>query len=424
MTALAIMAFLWLIATSQRNLYSLRNLFLACWLYYGFAVGMDLMTGAEIPYTQGEVHIMDPATWGSVAFVMWNYALVGMMFLVTYHFMQGNEVSKPLPLRYNVTTPPEWGIVLLHLAAAYVYASIFLGMDRMERIAMAQRYTSYKFATLVVPLVLATDILLILNSRDRKSVLTSLLALGLALLTGNRNYVLFVFLVTAFHWRLSLRGWKVAGLVTSCGVLVFAFKTVYSVGLAWLAGARVDAQMVYENLHLSLSSLDADASFSIAMFYTGRESPLWLGKSYIETPILLAWPRFLGGLNVSTLAEDYVWAYHIRTAERGGAMAFSAIAEAWLNFGYLGACLLGVFWGAVANFFDRRPRGVAYFIVLLMVARLFRSDTATLFKNWVLVWGTLFVISLAGLSVYTALVSPLRSTRPNSSPRPHGLQPP
>lgn len=407
MTVLATISFVWLIASSQHsNLYSLRNLFLACWMYYGFSVGIDLMTGAEIPYTPGEVYMMDPATWGSVAFVMWNYVLLGFAFVVTYLIMQGSQPSRPLALRYKLSTPPEWAIILLHLLAGYFYAQIFLGMDRMERIAMAQRYTSYKFATLIVPLMLAVDIILILNSKDRKSILTSVMALLIALLTGNRNYVLFVFLVTAFHWRPAMRGWKLAGMVGSCGFVVFAFKTVYAVGLAWMVGERVDGQMIYENLQLSLSGLDADASYVIAAFYTSHESPMWLGQSYIETPILLAWPRFLGGVEVSTLAEEYVWAYHTRTAERGGALAFSAIAEAWLNFGYAGALVLGTFWGIVTNLFDRRPRGILFFIVLLMVARLFRSDAASLVKNWLLVWGTMFVIAMAALSLYTALVAP------------------
>lgn len=419
MTLFATLSFALLIAASQqRNLYSLRNLFLACWLYYGFAVGFDLITGAEIPYTQGEVYMMDPATWGSIAFVMFNYVLVGVFFVITYWVMQGKHEVKPLSLRYNVTTPPEWVIVLYHLAAAYIYVQVFLGMDRMERIAIAQRYTSYKFATLIPPLVLAVDILLIINSKDRKSILTSVFALLIALLTGNRNYVLFVFLVTAFHWRPALSGWKLAGMVGSCGFMVFAFKTLYAVGFAWLMGQRVDAQMIYENLHMTLSGLDADASYVIAIFYTGQESPLWLGRTYIEKPILLMWPRFLGGIDVSTLAEEYVWAYHTKTAERGGAMAFSAIAEAWLNFSYVGACLLGAFWGMVTHYFDKRPRGIAFFIVMLMVARLFRSDAASLFKNWVLVWGTMFVLAMAALSLYSALTSPTHRRRPSLQSQP------
>gem|GEM_PF-5442970 len=410
MTLLAIVTFLWVIGASQHtNLYSLRNLFLAVWLYYGFSIGIDLITGAEIPYTSGEIYMMDPANWPRVSFVMWCYLLCGISFLVTYAIMQGKRPSRPLELRYSLSTPPELVIVLIHAVVAYFYVQIFFGLDRMERLAMAQQYPSYKFAQLLVPLTLSMDIIMVLCGNNRKSMICVVLALLLALVTGNRSYVMLVVLVGTFHWRPKLQGWKLIGIVGSCGFMVFAFKTLYAVGLAWYVGQRVDMAMIYDNLHMTLSGLDADASYAIASFYTGHESPLWLGKSYVKTPILLAWPRFLGGIEVTTLAEDYVWSYHIATAKRGGALAFSAIAEAWLNFSYCGPVLLGVFWGAVANLFDNRSRGIAYFIVVLMVARLFRSDTASLVKNWVLVWGTMFVIAMILLTIYSVVVEPKTS---------------
>ena len=405
MTLFAVIAFVGTVLASQhQNLYSLRNLFMAVWLYYGFSVGIDLMTGAEIPYTAGEVYLMDPSNWGSVAMVMCCYVMCGIAFMVTYAVMQGGDKIVPIELRYKLNTPPGWALILIHAMAAWVYTEWFLGMDRMSRIAMSQLHVSYKFATLVVPLTLAMDIIVVLSAKERRAALAVLLALTLSILTGNRSYIMFFVLIIAFRWRPALYGWKLVGIVGGSAFMVFAFKTLYAVGFAWWQGARIDSGMVYDYLFLTLSGLDADASFGIAVFYTGQDSPWWLGKSYVQTPLLLAWPRFLGGIDVTTLAEDYVWKYQTRTAERGGAMAFSAIAEAWLNFSYLGPILLGTFWGAVANFFDRRPRGIAYFVVMLMIARLFRSDAASLIKNWVLVWGTMFVIAMTALTVYSAIV--------------------
>lgn len=413
MTCGAIVTFVWLISSSQHtNLYSLRNLFLAGWLYYGFAIGIDIFGGTEIPYISGEVHMMDASTWDDVAFVMACYWSCGIAFLVTYFVLQGRQEMRPIKLEYELVTPPEWAMILLHLAAAYVYVQVFFDMDRMERIAMSQLHLSYKFATLLVPITLAVDILVVLSGNQRKAVVAMTLALLLSLLTGNRSYVMFIVLIAVFHWQPALRGWRLVSIVGASACMVFAFKTVYALGLAWWIGDRVDLAMAFENLVFTLSGLDAHASYSIAVFYTGFDSPLWLGESYFQTPLLLAWPRFLGGLDVTTLAEDYVWKYHAVTAERGGALAFSAIAEAWLNFSYLGPVLLGVFWGAVTNFFDRRPRGICYFIVLLMVARLFRSDAASLFKNWILVWGTMFLVAITLLTLYSVIVDPKRAAAP------------
>lgn len=411
MTLAAIVMFLWIIASSQQtNLYSLRNLFLAVWLYYGFAIGIDLVVGTEIPYTNGEIFMGDPANWPGVAFVMWCYLLCGATFLVTYAVMQGSRESRPLELRYALHTPPEWAIVVLHVVVAYFYIKIFFGMDRMERLAMASRYASYKFGQLLIPLMMSMDIIIVLCGNKRKAMLAIAFALLLALVTGNRSYVMLVVLAGTFHFRPAIHGWKLFGIVGSCAFMVFAFKTVYAVFLAWYLGGRVDMAMIYDNLDMTLSGLDADASYSIAMFFTGQDSPLWCGSSYVKTPVLLAWPRFLGGIHVTTLAEDYVWSYHILTAKKGGALAFSAIAEAWLNFSYFGPILLGAFWGAVANYFDNRARGVAYFILVLMVARLFRSDAASLVKNWILVWGSMFFLGMVLLTVYSVLVDPKRDT--------------
>ena len=83
MTLTAVGMFFLIIASSQHtNLYSLRNLFLAVWLYYGFSVGIDLVTGAEIPYMSGETYMMEASNWPKVAFVMFCYLACGVAFCV------------------------------------------------------------------------------------------------------------------------------------------------------------------------------------------------------------------------------------------------------------------------------------------------------------------------------------------------------
>jgi hypothetical protein len=95
-------------------------------------------------------------------------------------------------------------------------------------------------------------------------------------------------------------------------------------------------------------------------------------------------------------------------------MAFSAIAEAWLNFGWLGPVLLGHVWGAAARFFDGRSRGICYYLFLILTVRLFRSDFATLYKNWIVVWGSLFCVAIVLLIVYTVLTEAHQLSRQSS----------
>jgi hypothetical protein len=273
----------------------------------------------------------------------------------------------------------------------------------MTRMALAQTSTEHKLLALVVPLALAFDIAIIINCDDSRAPLAWGLSLIISLITGNRVYVLLAFLVAVYRWRPKLGGWKLLAMGTSCGVVLFSFKLAYAVWLAWWHGNRIDPRMIYDNMQMSLSALDAQASYLICLFYLQGPSPLWMGSTYYEIPFYLTWPRFLGGHDVSTLAESYIRTHHNLIAVRGGGMAFSAIAEAWLNFGWLGTVFLGNLWGMAARFFDGRSRGICYYLFLILTVRLFRSDFATLYKNWIIVWGSLFVVALILLMAYTVL---------------------
>ena len=126
--------------------------------------------------------------------------------MLTYAVLQGSQESKPLELRFDLRTPPEWLLILLHGVVAYFYVEIFFGLDRMERLAMAQQFASYKFAQLMVPLTISMDVIILLCGNSRKSMLAIGLALCLALITGNRSFVdargssRNVLLATAVAW--------------------------------------------------------------------------------------------------------------------------------------------------------------------------------------------------------------------------------
>jgi hypothetical protein len=395
---------------SRGNPYTAKNLFLAAWLYYGFSAGFDLLTGAEVPYKWGEVDLLGPAARGDTARVMLHYWTCGAAFLIAYHIGRRRS-GLPVDRSYGIQVPPAWMLVAVHVAVAAVFAAFFLDMDRMTRAAMVQASARHKFLLLLVPLVLALDMVLIVQCRDRCGRLAWALSLALSLITGNRVYVLLVFLVAVYRWRPRLTGWKLASMIGGCALVIFSFKIAYSVGLGWWQGDRVDASMIYANLQFSLAALDAHASYLISVFYLRQASPLWLGASYCEIPWCLTWPRFLGGHDVRTLAEMYMQTYHPDLAARGGGMAFSAISEAWLNFAGAGPILLGLVWGVATRCFDRARRGCAFYVFLFMTARLFRSDFATLYKNWIVVWGLLFASVLALLAAYTILLQVQRALR-------------
>lgn len=390
------------VSSAATNLYSARNLFLAVWFYYGFAVGIDILTGVKISYIPGEPDLMNPNTWKSVSFVMWNYVLLGVTFFVVYSICS-NRQARPIMLKYDLRIPPVWLIVAIHVAIIYFYFTFFLGMSRMERLAMASYSIKHKFMAMLVPLILVLDIIAIMSAKETKARITSILMFPLAVVTGHRTLVLLAIMIAAYRWRPKVRT-RFVVMAVSAGLMIYLGKTGYALALDWVNGIPISWASFVEYCQLSLADLDASPSYWIAMFYTDEPSPLWLGSSYTLIPLQITWPRFLGGISVETLAEQYVWQYHTKFAASGGGLAFSAVAEAWLNFGYVGTVIVGAFWGMLARFFDNRPRGISYYLFLMMIIRLFRSDFASLYKNWVLVWGTLVVVALSSLVVYSMIV--------------------
>jgi hypothetical protein len=142
----------------------------------------------------------------------------------------------------------------------------------------------------------------------------------------------------------------------------------------------------------SFSVLDGAASYSMFVaFLQSGEAPMWLGSTYLEIPLRMSWPRFLGSFEVRTLAEQYSWHFAPTMAAYGGGLGFSALAEAWLNFGFAGPALLGAVWGAVCKHFDTRPRGIAFFLLAMMMLRVFRSDFASLYKSVLFVPGVMLI---------------------------------
>ncbi|MBM3300409.1 MAG: O-antigen polysaccharide polymerase Wzy [Deltaproteobacteria bacterium] len=122
-----------------------------------------------------------------------------------------------------------------------------------------------------------------------------------------------------------------------------------------------------------------------------------LGYTYTVLPMMMTFPRFLTEMPVQSLSEQYVFRYAQDVFDRGGGMGFSALAESWLNFGLFGPPLFGLAAGVLTKWLDRSPRGLFYFLMVIVLLRYFRSDFASVYKSWIVVFGGLVVI------IYTIL---------------------
>ena len=84
-------------------------------------------------------------------------------------------------------------------------------------------------------------------------------------------------------------------------------------------------------------------------------------------------------------------------------MGFSALAESLLNFGLFGPAVLGFAWGSLTKFFDSHRRGIMFYIFAFMTIRLFRSDFASLYKSYIIVFGGSVLIVLLILYCLAAI---------------------
>lgn len=191
-------------------------------------------------------------------------------------------------------------------------------------------------------------------------------------------------------------------------ILVFFSFTLFAQFRQVLAadGAAAAASFVKENssLHwLDMSSTELGAPFRVLLdvqdHWNGE--PARLGYSYYQAFVNVLPRQF--GVDIVSLSEEYT--YRLFTADFraiGGNMGFSPVAEAYLNFGFLGVLLMFVFWGwlwgGLSVFLDSRSHILAQvFAAVLIPWSMFfcRTDFAAYIKVSFYSIGVPFLIFIA-----------------------------
>lgn len=102
--------------------------------------------------------------------------------------------------------------------------------------------------------------------------------------------------------------------------------------------------------------------------------PYLLGESYIDIPAQVV-PRFLWPEKPSSLLANIRLAVYFRLVAEDNALsvsiAFGPLAEAYINFGYVGVCLLGLIMGAgykrISMMSDHAPQFSALGIFMILL---------------------------------------------------------
>lgn len=411
--AMTIIAFVILNAWfSERRLVISRtgDVFMLTWFYYGFAIAIDILLGLEIQGIPGMTDFSDDASRELLVHVLAYYLLCGGAFFIAYSV--GRKAQQPIRATSSVLLPPLPIIVAAHVVLLLLLAHAgYFGLTRPQRMLLISDSTSLRLMLHSMAILRAIDLIIIILSDRRSYVLgTTVAAICLGLASGGRMELMSVLLILVLKYRLSCGRVKFATAVVALLAIFACWKSTYHYVYSHFFEPGTDRQ-VLEFANTSLSGIDSYASSLIAVTVLEEECPYYLGRTYTYDVVQAALPREWRDLDFLPLSQQFDWDYLPQRAEEGISMAFSSITEAWLNFGLLGPILLGMVVGVAAKFIDSRPRGVAFYIFALMVFRLFRSDFASLCKNWIVIYGGTMLAGYFACLMLTYLLNGRRGTQ-------------
>lgn len=237
-------------------------------------------------------------------------------------------------------------------------------------------------------------------------VMASLLFVGYVSFLGIRRPSFLLLLSMAMLWGVAGGGYNrlaaaLLGIPAMLGFAIFAsFRQV-------LSDHGTDAAYQYVSNNVSLDWLDLSktelgAPFRVLMDVIGTwHDPARLGKTYLDT-LPYALPQgFRPGL--LSLSQEYTTRnFSPDYISMGGNMGFFPVAEAWLNFGFIGVFVVFVLLGVLLSTIQARTvarMSPAWLLTFSLAAPWFifflRTDLASWFKVFLYSVGPPVVIALA-----------------------------
>jgi hypothetical protein len=255
----------------------------------------------------------------------------------------------------------------------YLSAGIFL--LRMGTLTLLLGALEYRKKLPIVPLMIFAMIsMFYLRVGRRGVVLSGLIAVLTILHFYYRPIKLRVLLVTAM-----------AGIALFIAV---AHARAYSAGglEAMIAGLRED--FVLEDMWVNIEEVNTvPMAIREMTHYIPDHEPYFYGRSYWEAFEVLI-PMELHPNRPLASSQWFAWYHDPRLAAKGGGFAFSLIAEGYINFGYVGAFLVGLIQGAFLKLLVQlrrnnplsKSRLLIYACVAMQIVFFIRGDFGALLK--------------------------------------------
>jgi len=365
--------------------------FIFYWLFYGFAVPIDYVIGFEIIKPWAVVDYTQEKFFYSMltAMLLFYTTLIG--FLITYR--------KPIPINHYVKnqnvkllTIPITLLVIIVVSYFLYNLDDILSLSRMERNIQGVN-SSYRILKFFETVLTATGCIFILFNKNIKNVhiLTFILIL-LGAAQGDRSSIL----VPAFAWLLrvkpTIKTRHFFILILSALFLLFVWKALYSFAIAYALGNDVSLNDMLKSFSFSIIEPVSSYNLTTWVLADWGLGDIYGGYTIFVLPYLRALPRFLFEFDVPTLAEQFMSLYLPHIAAKGGGRGFGIVAEFYLNFYYIGPFIFGIIWGLLAKYINNKHSLILSFIFLLCNFRIFRSDVASVFKSYVIMYGSVFFV--------------------------------
>lgn len=354
------------------------------------------------------------------------------VILAFYAFFLGLVIGKIIPkkrlnirlkiinlsrLQKEIDSVPIW-LFVIFLAAYLAYyiskditfLSNNLGMSsgsvKQIRLAISETGSvQYKLFGFSANIFFAFNLLLLLSKRFTLRCIAFFMILVIAVYRGDRGDIVLALVALCVYHRFPRPSllktiFSVFGLI---GFFVF-FKPTYNYFFERIIGTS-DAPSSSYNFEFYFSRIETLSAFEITNYVlTTYDQAYLLGKSYFVAPLTFI-PRFIADFSDLRISRIYK---EILAPDQEGYFGFSAIAEAFVNFGWVGIVFVGIIFSFIFSILKLERLSIFNLLSFFFIFRFFRSDFASSFKMNYLVYGTAMAVSCVLLYIIILLLSVVR----------------
>jgi hypothetical protein len=375
----------------QINPVNLKFQFLFYWLFYGFSVPLDFVFGFEIIQPWAKVDYSQEKYFNSMLLSIFLFYSVLIGFLMTYR--EASPICYEAKSRETrlITIPY---IILVAIIVIYFIYSLddILSLSRMERNIQGEN-SSYRILKFFETTLIASGCVFILYNKNIKNVhLLTILVLLLGAAQGDRSSII----IPIFAWLLRFKPtikFRTLCLVGISGIFIlFVWKALYSFAIASVLGSEVTLGDMFQSFSISVIEPVSSYNLTTWVITDWGIGDIYAGYTIFVLPLIRALPRFLFEFEATTLAESFLSLYLPHIAATGGGRGFGIVAEFYLNFYLIGPFIFGILWGLISKFVNKNNSLVISFVFLLCNFRIFRSDVASVFKTYIILYGSIFLV--------------------------------